>query len=358
MLYRIGKIKSDRYWIQCPDGRMLQLNTDAKTVLMRLAHHESIDSISNELDVEKEEIAMLLNLLGLEPGATFQLIDDVSSEHLSDLEHVSKPRFFNPWIEQRWFTWGIIAATAVSILVLVLFFIRIPPSFVSGLKNQWIIAGCLTLAVLLHEAGHLLTMPRHRNVSIFIQWSGPLPMLSILCNEAWKLSKRQRMRINAAGFVTDLIVCGIAAGLGLGAEPLSPWIWTFLLIHLIRMIFTVWPLLPGDGYWMLVDGFEQPNLWSNAIKHLKQCKRSWLSLYAAARMLFYLFIWLLYAYVIYYWSDLLANRPFEEAIHLLLHPAPLFVSLTLLSQLVLLCSSGFKRWKKWRQTADRSDMNL
>lgn len=147
MLYRIGKIKPDRYWIQCPDGRMLQLNTDSKTVLMRLANHESIDTISTELDVEEEEISMLLNMLGLEPGSTFHIIDDQSLEHLSDSDQVSEQRFFNLWIEQRWFTRGIVAAIAFSIIVLVLFIIKIPPSFVSGLKNQWIIAGCLTLSV-------------------------------------------------------------------------------------------------------------------------------------------------------------------------------------------------------------------
>lgn len=343
IIYELGKMKHDRFWIQCPDGRMLQLDTDSKEVLIRLANKQSIQSVSKDLGVEEDAIRMLLNLLGLEPDSNFYLKCDQS---IQASDKAKDNFFFNPWIEHRWFTWGIAVAIVVSLIFLFLFVKNVPPLFVSGLKELWIIVGFLTFSVLCHEIGHLLTMPRHRNISIFIQWSGPLPMLSIICNEAWKLTKWQRMRINIAGFAADLILCGVAAALGLFLNFLAPWIWTFLFIHMIRMIFAIWPLLPGDGYWVLVDLFEQPNLWANGIKHVKQLKLSWLSFYAIARMLFLLLIWLLYAYVIYYWSILIAARPVEEAVHLLLHPAPLLISLTLLSQLYLVVSNGVKQLRR------------
>src|SRR5699024_5701620 len=83
-----------------------------------------------------------------------------------------------------------------------------------------------------------------------------------------------------------------------------------------------------------------------AIKHVKHMRLSWLSIYAIFRGLFLILIWLLYIYVIFYWSTLFASRPFEEAIQLLLHPAPLLISLTLLSQLFLLGSSGVKQLRR------------
>src|SRR5690606_3049272 len=132
-----------------------------------------------------------------------------------------------------------------------------------------------------------------------IQWSGPIPMISVVCNEAWKLSRWQRMRINLAGFAMDAFLCGIAGIVGLMFDFLTPWVWIFLLIHMIRMMFALCPFLPGDGYWALVDGFGQPNLWGIALDHLKNKKASMFSLYAAGRIVFIGLIWLLYGYVLH-----------------------------------------------------------
>ena len=133
-----------------------------------------------------------------------------------------------------------------------------------------------------------------------------------------------------AGFTADVIVSGIAATIGLLAEEANPWIWTFLFAHIIRMIFALWPFLPGDGYWMLVDLFEQPNLWANATGQLKRFKMSWLSLYALGRISFLGLIWLLYAYVIFMWANVLVGKTMEEVILFFLHPVPLLISLNLL----------------------------
>lgn len=342
-IYQLGTLHSGRYWLQCPDGRICQLDTDSKHVLLRLANQESISDISRELNVEEDAILELLKVLGLDADSHFTIEMDSQSAYTYSENH------FIPWIEKPWFKWFIGFFVTSSLTILFLFFKSKPPILISGLYEQWIIAGCLTFAVLCHELGHFLTMPRHQHISMFIQWSGPLPMLSILSQEAWKLPKNKRMRINIAGFIVDIIICGIAASLGLWIESLVPWIWTFLLIQMIRMCFAIWPLLPGDGYWMLVDLFDQPNLWSKALNHLKQLRLSWLSFYALARSLFLVLIWFLYLSIIWYWSMIFSSRPFEEAIKLFLYPAPLLIFLTLMSQLYFLIvyiSKPFKRFVK------------
>ena len=353
-ILQIGKIKADRFWIQCPDGRMLQIDTDSKEVLERLACNEEIQSIAYQLEIEEEDISTLIEMLGLDIHSSFSIMDHTagswSVDNASNKKNEGKDLFFNPWLDQRWFTWGTILGIAFSIVSVILFMTTSPLIFIGGLKEQWIIAGFLTLSVILHEVGHLLTMPRHQNISISVQCSGPIPLLSIICNEAWKLSKWQRMRINTAGFVADVIICGVAAVLGLWASSLAPWIWTFLFVHIIRMIFALCPFLAGDGYWILVDFFDQPNLWANALSQLRQRKMTWLSVYAIGRLAFSGFIWFLYGYVIYFWSTTLLGRPFEEIFMFLLYPAPLLILLNvfyiLASFLKLATSRAIKRLEK------------
>ncbi len=350
LTYRIGKIKADRFWIQTPDGRMLQIDTDTKRVLERLAAHQEIQSISDELGVEAEDISNFLEMLGLAPAMGFILVDETKGERarrdLSDHEGERRNQFLIPWIERRWFMGGMGLAIVLSIIGVFQFIVHAPLIFVGSIKDLWLVAGCLTISVIIHEIGHLLTMPRNRNISISVQWSGPIPLLSIICNEAWKLSKWQRIRINLAGFVADLLVAGIGAAIGLLVEEATPWIWTFLFAHIIRMIFALWPFLPGDGYWMLVDLFDQPNLWANATSQLKRLKMSWLSLYALGRIVFLGLIWLLYAYVIFMWTNALTGRTWAEVLFFFLHPVPLLITLNLLYMLIAFGMKSGKFLKK------------
>lgn len=332
LVYRVGKIQHDRFWIERPDGRMFQVDHHAKKVLEQLANHQPNSFVSEKLNVDEEDISLLFEMLGIQQGAHFLLVDE--TKEISP-DYSSKTAFIHPLLERRSFQWMIFIGIAVSVGLVTLFMMNTPAFFAFTLKDQWILVGALTLSVIIHEIGHWLTMPRNQNISMTVHWSGPVPLLSIICNEAWKLSKWQRMRINLAGFVADMMIAGLAASLGLLFGQLSPWIWTFLFIHLLRMLFAIWPLLPGDGYWILVDLFNQPNLWANATEQLKQLKWNWLSLYAIARILFLAFIWLLYGYVIYLWIAIVATNPSGEALKFLLYPAPLLLFLNLLNQLYM-----------------------
>ncbi len=343
-VYKIGKIQQDRYWIERPDGRMFQVNRDGKRVLEQLAKQISFSHISDELHIEEEAIAQLSERLGIQPNTKFTLIDETNECHLrADDEKEKKTPLFKQFLEQP-FPWSTMFAVIISIVLMILFMKSTPLVFTFSLKDQWIIVATLTLSVIAHEMGHLFTMPRNQHISIHIHWSGPIPLLSISSNEAWKLPKWHRMKINCAGLFADLLVAGFAASLGLLFEHLSPWIWTFLFIHLLRMIFAILPLLPGDGYWVLVDLFDQPNLWSKAKKQLRQLKCSWLSCYAIVRIIFLTMIWLLYGYVIYTWAMIIISNSPKEALTLFLYPAPLFITLTLLHQLYMALSFIMKRF--------------
>lgn len=328
--FHIGKIKTDRYWIQCPDGRMLQIDTDTKTVLKKLSNRENVRAISMEAGIDEEDISTLLQMLDLDAQSDFFIVenDDARSEFASTVR-VEKQLFINPWLGTRSFTMGLYSALALSLVAVILFARAHPFSFIIGLKEQWVIAGFLTLAVAIHEVGHLTAMPRHQNIFATIQWSGPIPMISIVCNEAWKLTKWERMRINLGGFIADALLCGIAATIGFVVHSLAPWIWTFLFIHMIRMVFALWPLLPGDGYWVLVDLFDQPNLWGKALDHLKERRVSSLSFYAIGRYAFLGLIWCLYGYILFLWGNVFLGKTLNEIMYFLIHPAPFLIMLNI-----------------------------
>ncbi|MDF2662846.1 MAG: hypothetical protein K0Q94_5637 [Paenibacillus sp.] len=351
-VFRIGTIRHDRFWIERPDGRLFQIDGQAKEVLERLASGVSAAAVCEESELEPEELAMLFQILGIGMDESFVLVGDdankvgVGNESAKDAGaraahwpsptqsgETTAPVYVFPWLERRWFAWIAASLFGVAVGLLAWFVYSAPLAFVVGFADQWIVAGALTVAVILHELGHLLAMPRSGGISVTVHWSGPLPMFSIVCNGAWKLSGSQRVRIDLAGFATDVLVCGIAAAIGLVENGLSPWIWTFILVQGFRMLFAIWPLLPGDGYWLLVDLFSAPNLWMHAAADLKRLRINWLSLYALLRILFLLLLWLLYGYMLYFWIVFFLSKTWDAALGYMLYPAPLLMLLNVLSQL-------------------------
>lgn len=339
----IGSIDRNRFWIERDDGRIFQIDHETKRVLERIMNGETVDEIAKSLHIEKEEIDYLLAMLHLDLTEPFILVDAETAAAAQDERVV----FISPWLDHRLVQTFIVIGIGLAIAFIVQFFNRSPLLFVTSLKDQWLVAVLLTCAVLFHELGHLLTMPKNKNISLAIQWAGPIPMVSIVCNEAWKLPKRRRLRINVAGFVTDLYVAGVAAAIGIFLPHLSPWVCTFLIVHLFRTVFAIFPLLHGDGYWLLVDVLNQPNLWLRAVTELKNRKVNWFSLYAGLRYFFLLFIWFLFGYLIYIWTASLFERSLLDVIYFFLYPAPLFIYLNVLYQLLYQATFLLKKiWGK------------
>ena len=132
----------------------------------------------------------------------------------------------------------------------------------------------------LHELGHAFTAKRFGcKVPVMgVAFLVMLPVAYTDVNDAWKLSdKRQRMAIDAAGIVTELVVA-----------VWSSLIWAFLPEGVVRHGFfllctTTWistvlinasPFMRFDGYFLLMDYLEMPNLHQRAFSlarwHLRE----------------------------------------------------------------------------------------
>ncbi|MGI0117252.1 HlyD family efflux transporter periplasmic adaptor subunit [Zooshikella sp. RANM57] len=134
---------------------------------------------------------------------------------------------------------------------------------ISGALTFFITLSCIKVA---HEFGHAyackhfgLKVPS-MGVAFMVLW----PVLYTDATEAWKLSKRnQRIKIGIAGVATELAIAGVAT-----------FVWSFLPEGGLKSVMfivatTTWvfsllinlnPFMRFDGYYVLVDILDTPNL--------------------------------------------------------------------------------------------------
>jgi putative peptide zinc metalloprotease protein len=124
----------------------------------------------------------------------------------------------------------------------------------------------LSFAKVLHELGHAFTAYRHgckvptMGIALLVMW----PVLFTDTNEAWKLkSRRARLQIGAAGVAAELMLAAYATLLWnfLPDGPLRAGV--FMLATstwLVTLAINVSPFTRFDGYYLLSDWLNVPNL--------------------------------------------------------------------------------------------------
>jgi len=130
--------------------------------------------------------------------------------------------------------------------------------------------GALALAKLLHEFGHAVAAKRYgcRVPSMGIAFMVLCPILWTDTTEAWRLtSRRQRMVIDAAGMLAELALAAAAsvAWSFLPAGPLRDGV--FLLATttwIMTLAVNLNPLMRFDGYFLMADWLDLPNLQERA----------------------------------------------------------------------------------------------
>jgi putative peptide zinc metalloprotease protein len=136
----------------------------------------------------------------------------------------------------------------------------------------WIPATLVALFV--HEAGHAFTtkhfdreVPR---VGVGWYWFGPIAFVDT--SDMWLAGRRERVVVSLAGPYADLVVGGLAA-LAAWLIPnaiLSAALWQFALVSYIGVLVNLNPLMEFDGYYVLSDLLEKPNLRPRALAWLGQ----------------------------------------------------------------------------------------
>ena len=131
-------------------------------------------------------------------------------------------------------------------------------------------AFALMLAKTLHEMGHAVVATRygvrvaHVGVAFLVLW----PMLYTDTSESWCLrSHRQRLHIAAAGMTVEMVLAGLAL-LGWVLTPPGALHSAFFYLATTSLAMTVAlnisPFMRFDGYYVLSDAMDMPNLHDRA----------------------------------------------------------------------------------------------
>lgn len=132
--------------------------------------------------------------------------------------------------------------------------------------SVWMIAASWCLLKLLHECGHGLVCKLYggqvHGCGVMLFLLIPLPYIDL--SSAWRFpSKYQRILTSAAGMIVELIVAAVAVLIWLDSEPgllqtIAASIAATASVH--TLVFNANPLMRFDGYHILADWLEFPNL--------------------------------------------------------------------------------------------------
>jgi len=128
------------------------------------------------------------------------------------------------------------------------------------------------LAIVVHEAGHAFTtkhfgreVPR---VGVGWYWFGPIAYVDT--SDMWLEGRWPRIAVSLAGPYANLVLGGLAALLAwfVPNAILSAALWEFALLSYLGVLINLNPLMEFDGYYVLSDLLEKPNLRPRALAWL------------------------------------------------------------------------------------------
>jgi putative peptide zinc metalloprotease protein len=161
----------------------------------------------------------------------------------------------------------------------------------SGSPWAWIAS--LALHVVVHEAAHAATCKHFgRQVQrAGIGWYFFAPVAFVDTSDIWAEARLARVLVSAAGPYSNLVLSGLAA---LAALLLAPdgWqgaLWSFSLMGYILALVNMNPLLELDGYYIVMDLLEVPNLRARALADLGAVLRGRAAAEPRLRRVFVLF---------------------------------------------------------------------
>ena len=236
----------------------LRLVNDNLAIVEKLGYGRSLFHVGNNAD-SKKRVAWLMNPLairfrGVNPSWVLKEFD---------------------WLARFCFHPAVIVLS-LSLAVIVLLFLlgnfesvaqRIP-TIETFLSAQGILALVLTLAIvkILHEVGHALACRRYGGecFEIGVMLLALIPTLYCNVSDAWTIKERwKRMMVSFAGMYVEICLAALAAVFWFLTPPglLNAMLFNVVLFCSVNTILVNGnPLLRYDGYYLLSDWIEIPNL--------------------------------------------------------------------------------------------------
>jgi putative peptide zinc metalloprotease protein len=126
--------------------------------------------------------------------------------------------------------------------------------------NTWGIISILILSMLIQPLGYIVGCLKHglKHEGIWIEFWGILPQFRTKITNIWSLPKQQRIDINVGGIFIQLLLSIVL----FNVYGISHY-YTFLIASVIPLLIAlghIYPFIKSDGYWLLIDWVETPNL--------------------------------------------------------------------------------------------------
>ncbi len=145
-------------------------------------------------------------------------------------------------------------------------------SYVTG---ALVLLGLNVVALACHEFGHALaTKHAGRRVPAagFLVYFG-IPSVFVDTTDVWMAGRRARLLTTAAGPTAGLVLAGASALVGFAVPEAAPWCFKLSFAWYINAMFNLNPFLALDGYYLLMDWLEVPNLRARGLAWVAQRAR-------------------------------------------------------------------------------------
>ena len=127
----------------------------------------------------------------------------------------------------------------------------------------------MATSVTFHEIGHASSASyygaKHGGIGGGFYLFSPVYFADV--TDIWKLSKRKRIIVNLSGMYFELIFCSVLSFLAIILNNKTLLIITVTVC--IKTLFNLNPFFRSDGYWILTDLTNKPNLFYHATKKIK-----------------------------------------------------------------------------------------
>lgn len=150
-------------------------------------------------------------------------------------------------------------------------------------SDQWIWLGVTWLCLkLVHECAHAVACMRYggRVPQCGILWLLFVPLPYVDVTSAWGFrQRRQRLTVSAAGMLAELAIAALAALVWAHSHDLAIRQQAYLILlsaSLTTLLFNANPLMRFDGYYLLTDLCELPNLATHGQQHVRALARRFL----------------------------------------------------------------------------------
>lgn len=213
---------------------------------------------SEEVNVRKSEKPSYIKL-------NFIVINEkIISKFTKYLHHLFYPN-----------TAKIIFALSVIVLSVCFYFLNHDIFYKSIPNSDWLFFFILSfIGVTFHEFGHASAAhhygAKHGGIGGGFYLFMPVYFADV--TDIWKLPKHQRIIVNLAGMYFEIIYSVVLIAIGLIFN--KPFLIILSCIYSISILHNLNPFARSDGYWILSDAIEKPNLMLHGFLKIKQIFKS------------------------------------------------------------------------------------